>query len=54
MKTPLTVSITGTVLWLVFLFNGQRIDIAAACAMILFTTGMVVWTFDQYDHPQIR
>ncbi len=53
MKSSLTVIITGIVLGLVLLLDGLRIDIAA-CALILFATGIVAWTLEQYDQHHIR
>jgi 4-amino-4-deoxy-L-arabinose transferase-like glycosyltransferase len=49
MKSTRTVIILGIVLGLAFLFNGLWINFVF-CALVLFATGMVAWTLDQYDH----
>ncbi|AOS46206.1 hypothetical protein Verru16b_03303 [Lacunisphaera limnophila] len=49
MKTPLTAIITGALLWFLYLFFGRQIDLAF-CAIILFGTGIVAWTVEQYGH----
>jgi hypothetical protein len=49
MKTPLTAILTGAALWLLYLFFGRQIDVAF-CAIILFGTGIVAWTVEQYGH----
>ncbi|MFZ5495898.1 MAG: hypothetical protein ACOZE5_11265 [Verrucomicrobiota bacterium] len=48
MKTPLTAVIAGTVLWLLYMLFGG-VDVAFA-AIILFGTGIVAWTVEQYGH----
>ena len=47
MKTPLIAIITGAALGAVALWNGLHIDIAAY-VVILFGTGIVAWTVEQY------
>jgi hypothetical protein len=47
MKTPFVAILAGAGLWLLYLFFGRQIDIAF-CAVILFGTGLVAWTFEQY------
>ncbi len=52
MKTPLTAVIAGGLLWLLSLMFGRQVDLAF-CAIVLFATGIVAWTFEQYgqhDH----
>ncbi|WP_164976134.1 hypothetical protein [Oleiharenicola lentus] len=49
MKTPFVAILAGAGLWLLYLFFGRQIDIAF-CAVILFGTGLVAWTFEQYGH----
>ena len=50
MKSPTrTVIILGIVLGLAFLLNGLWINFVV-CALVLFATGIVAWTLDQYDH----
>lgn len=49
MKTPLTAVIAGGVLWMLHLFLGRQVDIAF-CVIILFGSGLVAWTFEQYGH----
>ncbi len=49
MKTPITAVVAGGVLWLLYLLFGRQIDVAF-CAIILFGTGIVAWTVEQYGH----
>lgn len=49
MKTPLVAVIAGGLLWLLYVFFGRQIDVAF-CAIILFGTGLIAWTFEQYEH----
>ncbi len=53
MKTPLTAIITGAGLWLLYMFNGRQVDLAF-CAIILFGTGIVAWTLEQYEQHRPR
>jgi hypothetical protein len=52
MKTPLVTVLSAGGLWLLYLFYGRQVDIAF-CAIILFGTGLVAWTLEQYEqhHP---
>lgn len=49
MKTPLTAVTAGGVLWLLYVLFGRQLDVAF-CAIILFGTGIVAWTVEQYGH----
>jgi hypothetical protein len=51
MKTPITAVVAGGLLWLVYLLGGRQVDVAF-CAIVLFGTGLVAWTFEQYDRHQ--
>ncbi len=53
MKSPLTVILTGIMFGLALLLNGLSIDITA-CALIIFATGIVAWTIEQYDEHHIH
>ena len=48
MKTALTSLLTATLLGLASLASGRHFD-AADFTAILFTTGLVAWTIDQYS-----
>jgi ABC-type enterobactin transport system permease subunit len=49
MKTPMTAIITGIALSLALMLMGRQVDVAF-CAIVLFGTGIVAWTLDQYYH----
>jgi len=53
MKTPLIAIITGAGLGAVGLWNGLRVDISAY-VVILFGTGLVAWTVEQYRHRSLH
>lgn len=53
MKTPGIAIITGTGLVAVGLWNGLRIDISAY-VVILFGTGLVAWTIEQYRRRSLH
>jgi hypothetical protein len=53
MKTLPQVLITGFVCGLLIVLSGLRADLAAY-ALVLFAVGMIVWTYDQYDHHHPR
>lgn len=53
MKTPMIAIITGAGLVAVGLWNGLRIDIAV-CVVILFGTGIVAWTIEQYRRRSLH
>ena len=48
MKTTLTSVLTATLLGFAALASGRPFDAADFCA-ILFTTGLVAWTIEQYS-----
>jgi hypothetical protein len=52
MKTPVTAIITGAALALGLMLLGQQVDIAV-CAIVLFGTGIVAWTIEQYGHHRL-
>ena len=52
-KTPLIAIITGTGLVAVGLWNGRHLDIAV-CVVILFGTGIVAWTIEQYRRRSLH
>jgi len=47
MKTPLIAILTGIALSLSLMLLGRQVDIAF-CAIVLFGTGIVGWTLEQY------
>lgn len=49
MKTPLTVIITAASLALGLMLLGRQIDVAF-CVIVLFGTGIIAWTIEQYGH----
>jgi|GEM_PF-1307626 CHASE2 domain-containing sensor protein len=51
MKTPMTSIITGVALSLALMLMGRQVDVAF-CAIVLFGTGIVAWTMEQYGHHQ--
>ena len=53
MKAPLIAIITGTGLGVVALWNDLHIDIAAY-VVILFGTGLVAWTCEQYRRRSLH
>ncbi len=53
MKTPLIAVITGIGLGLVFLANGFRFPVEAFAA-ILFGTGIIAWTIEQYREHHLH
>ncbi|MBI2814743.1 MAG: hypothetical protein HYX71_10705 [Opitutae bacterium] len=53
MKAPLIAIITGAALGAVALWNGLHIDIAAY-VVILFGTGLVAWTIEQYRRRSLH
>ena len=53
MKTPIIAIITGTGLVAAGLWNGLHIDISAY-VVILFGTGLVAWTIEQYRHRSLH
>lgn len=53
MKAPLIAIVTGTALALLALWNGLRVDIPAY-VVILFGTGLVTWTIEQYRHRSLH
>ena len=51
MKTPITAIMTGAALSLALMLMGRQVDVAF-CTIVLFGTGIVAWTIDQYHHQQ--
>lgn len=51
MKTALLTVLTATLLGFASIASGRSFD-AADFTAILFTTGLVAWTIDQYSRPQ--
>jgi hypothetical protein len=49
MKTPMTAILTGLTLSVAMMLFGRQVDVAI-CAIILFGTGIVAWTIEQYGH----
>jgi hypothetical protein len=50
MKTPMTAVLTALALSVaLMLLGGRQIDVAV-CAIVLFGTGIVAWTIEQYGH----
>ena len=49
MKTPITVIVTGAALALGLMLLGRQVDVAF-CVIVLFGTGIIAWTIEQYDH----
>jgi hypothetical protein len=47
MKTPLTVIITAASLALGLMLLGRQVDVVF-CVIILFGTGLIAWTIEQY------
>ena len=48
MKTALISELTATLLGFASLASGRQFD-AADCTAIMFTTGLVAWTIEQYS-----
>lgn len=48
MKTPLTAIFTGVALGLLSLFYGRQVDVVF-WVIILFGTGLIAWTLEQYE-----
>jgi hypothetical protein len=53
MKTALLSVLTATVLGFVSRFGGRAFD-AVDFTAILFVTGLVAWTVDQYSRPSFQ
>ena len=51
--TPLIALITGGGLGLVYFLNGSQIP-WAAYPLILFSTGIIAWTIEQYGRQRIH
>jgi hypothetical protein len=47
MKTPSIAILTGVALSLGLMLIGRQVDVAV-CAIVLFGTGIVAWTVEQY------
>ncbi|HEY8994039.1 MAG TPA: hypothetical protein VIM71_05220 [Lacunisphaera sp.] len=53
MKTPLIAIITAASLALGLMLLGRQVDVAF-CVIVLFGTGLVAWTIEQYHHHRSR